>query len=388
MSARLVMIAEGKTKLRVPKESLTAREPATNPVFFNPAARVNRDVSVAITSVLAGSSFCDVLAGTGARGIRIAKEVPRSVQVTLNDFNRFAMTVAKRNGELNRVTDRCSFSHDEANHFLYSRFGRDEKFDFLDLDPFGSPAPFLEAGLAASAHESVVSVTATDTAVLCGVYPSVAFRRYGSTSRRSEFEHETAIRILLYFCCRVAAAGDIGIEPIACHSTRHYLRVYLQTHRSAASADRSVKQVGYVAECRTCGECTASEAPLTKCRECGERVQAAGPIWTGRLTDGRIVERAKHFADRMSFTEAAAILQALVGVDRYPPYSYDLERICSRLKISSVSQQRVSERLSSEGFVSMKQPFEKSGLKTKASYAETAEIVKETSSSSPQTHQI
>lgn len=388
MSARLVMIAEGKTKLRVPKESLTAREPATNPVFFNPAARVNRDVSVAITSVLAGSSFCDVLAGTGARGIRIAKEVPRSVQVTLNDFNRFAMTVAKRNGELNRVTDRCSFSHDEANHFLYSRFGRDEKFDFLDLDPFGSPAPFLEAGLAASAHESVVSVTATDTAVLCGVYPSVAFRRYGSTSRRSDFEHETAIRILLYFCCRVAAAGDIGIEPIACHSTRHYLRVYLQTHRSAVSADRSVKQVGYAAECRTCGECTASEAPLTKCRECGERVQVAGPIWTGRLTDGRIVERAKHFADRMSFTEAAAILQALVGVDRYPPYSYDLERICSRLKISSVSQQRVSERLSSEGFVSMKQPFEKSGLKTKASYAETAEIVKEASSSSPQTHQI
>ncbi|MBI3116294.1 MAG: hypothetical protein HYZ12_03035, partial [Thaumarchaeota archaeon] len=136
------------------------------------------------------------------------------------------------------------------------------------------------------------------------------------------------------------------------------------------------------------GECTASEAPPAKCRECGERVQAAGPIWTGRLADGRILERAKHFADRMSFTEAAPILQALVGVDRYPPYSYDLERICSRLKVSSVSHQRVSERLSSEGFDSMKQPFEKSGLKTKASYAEAAEIVKETSSSSPQTHQI
>ncbi len=388
MSARLVVITEGKTKLRVPKESLIKREPPTNPVFFNPAARVNRDVSVAITSALAGSSFCDVLAATGARGIRIAKEVPRSVQVTLNDFNRFAVSVAKRNAEINRVTDRCSLSHDEANHFLYSRFGRDEKFDLLDLDPFGSPAPFLEAVLGASAHESVVSVTATDTAVLCGVHPRVALRRYGTTSRRSDFEHETAIRTLLYFCCRVAAASDIGIEPIACHSTRHYLRVYLQTHRSAASADRSVEQVGYVAECRTCGESAASELPLTKCKGCGEKVQSAGPLWTGRLTDSRILERAKHFADRMRFTEAAAVLQAQVGVDRYPPYSYDLERICSRLKISSVQQQRVFERLSSEGYLSMKQPFEKSGLKTKASHAEVARIVKEASSSSPDTHQV
>lgn len=386
MPSSLITITEGNTQLRVPKESLSKREPDTSPVFFNPAGKVNRDISVAITSVLSGASFCDVLAGTGARGVRIAKEVPRSLLVTLNDFNKLSLAIAKRNAKVNRVTDKCNFSHDEANHFLYSRFGRDEKFDLLDVDPFGSPAPFLQAAFAASSHESVISVTATDAAVLCGVYPRVALRRYGSISRRSDFEHETAIRILMYFCFRVAALNDIGIEPIACHSTRHYLRVYVRTLRSATSADRAVKHVGYVASCQGCGEGMFSESPPTRCGECGEKVLAAGPLWTGPLTDNRILERARRFADRKGFTEATAIIQALGGVDRYPPYSYDLERICSRLKISSVSQDRVVESLSSEGYTSMKQPFEKNGMKTKAGHAEVTDIVKKVSSSASQTH--
>lgn len=386
MPPPLVTITEGDTQLRVPKESLTKREPDTSPVFFNPAAKVNRDISVAMTSVLSGSSFCDVLAGTGARGIRIAREVPRGVLVTLNDFNESSLAIAERNAKLNRVGDRCSFSHDEANHFLYSRFGRDEKFDLLDVDPFGSPGPFLQGAFAASSHQSVISVTATDAAVLCGVYPRVALRRYGSISRRSDFEHETAIRILLYFCFRVAALNDIGIEPIACHSTRHYLRVYVRTLRSATSADRAVKHVGYVANCQGCGEDAFSHSPPTRCGECGEKVLAAGPLWTGPLTDYRVLEQARRFAETKGFTEATAILQALGGVDRYPPFSYDLERICSRLKISSVSHDRVVECLSSEGYSSMKQPFEKNGMKTKASHAQVTEVVKKVSSSAPQTH--
>ncbi|MDQ3718188.1 MAG: tRNA (guanine-N1)-methyltransferase, partial [Thermoproteota archaeon] len=44
--AEFVKTVEGKTTLVVPKSSLTAKVPSKTPVFFNPAAKLNRDFSV------------------------------------------------------------------------------------------------------------------------------------------------------------------------------------------------------------------------------------------------------------------------------------------------------------------------------------------------------
>jgi len=87
---RLVEHVEGRTRLIVPAVSLEADPPPTSPVFFNPAASLNRDVSVCVTSAAGGSSFCDSMAGVGARGIRVANEVGVIERVTLVDFDREA----------------------------------------------------------------------------------------------------------------------------------------------------------------------------------------------------------------------------------------------------------------------------------------------------------
>ncbi len=39
-------IIEGKTKILVPKKSITEKVPPKKPVFFNPKAKLNRDFSV------------------------------------------------------------------------------------------------------------------------------------------------------------------------------------------------------------------------------------------------------------------------------------------------------------------------------------------------------
>ncbi|CAN0386038.1 unnamed protein product, partial [Ectocarpus sp. 8 AP-2014] len=41
-------------------------------------------------------------------------------------------------------------------------------WDFVDVDPFGSCLPFLEAAVGAVADGGVLAVAATDLAVLCG----------------------------------------------------------------------------------------------------------------------------------------------------------------------------------------------------------------------------
>jgi tRNA (guanine26-N2/guanine27-N2)-dimethyltransferase len=375
VSLKLIQIVEGETKFYVPASSLIKKEPDTYPVFFNPAAKINRDISIALTRVIGGRTYCDALAGLGARGIRISNEASSNMEVSLNDFNSNAISLAKKNAKINSVIQRCRITQEEANQFLYSRFGRDEKFDFIDIDPFGTPVPYLQAAIVATSDGGVISVTATDTAVLCGVYPLVSLRRYGSVSARSDFRHETAIRILLNFCARTAAMSDAGIEAIAAHSTRHYIRIYIRIRRSAQNANNSIKSFGYVTHCSICSENSVSTIFKERCNRCGSKVGSAGPLWTGAITDQSLILRAKDICDKMNFKEGAGLLASLNGVNEHYPFSYSLEEICSRLKLPSVSFEIVKDRLSSLGFMCMKQPFEKSGIKTNASYDDLMAVV-------------
>ncbi len=321
MLPSLELIKEGRTELYVPAQSLTGRSPATHPVFFNPAAKTNRDVSVAVAAVTRPRSYLDVLAGVGARGIRIAKESSNRTHVTLADFSTPSLSVARRNIRRNRLQERCTAVHEEANRYLTSRFEKQEKFEAIDLDPFGTPAPYLLAVTMAAADRGVVSLTATDAAVLCGVYPEVAVRRYGALAVRSDFVHETGLRILLGFAARMGGINDIGIEPLAAHSTLHYLRVFLRVRRGAARADESVGRLGYVTQCNGCGARSSGASSLQRCPNCATRVRSAGPLWTGAVADETLVGAAVAFAEKAGWKDAALTLAPLRGIDRFPPFS-------------------------------------------------------------------
>jgi len=375
MRVSLRRIIEGRTSLYVPKKSLLSLDPPTTPIFFNPAARVNRDLSVAITEVTKGDTFCDSLAGIGSRGVRIANELPRRIRVTLVDFNERALRTARKNAGANGVEGMCEFVKSETSAFLFSRFRRDSKFDFVDLDPFGTPVPYLQGGFNAASSGGVLSVTATDTAVLCGVRPEVTFRRYLSIPLKNEFKHETAIRILVNACRRIAGMNDIGVEALAAHSTRHYIRVYLRVRAGATEADSSAKFEGFVTSCRRCGHRVSTREPIAKCQRCSARVVSAGPLWVGPLADQSIISAAAEVCKRERFVEGLRALNGLIGVNELPPYGYSLEEVCSTLKVPGVSLRGVTQRLASAGYKVLKQPFEKTGLKTDADYSAVADAV-------------
>lgn len=372
---KLAWSIEGSTKLCVPSASLSSKEPSTFPAFFNPAARLNRDVSVALARTTRPATFLDALAGVGARGVRVAREVPRT-EVTLVEFNRTSLEIARRNVKANRVGGRCELVHEEANAYLHSRFGRLERFDAVDIDPFGTPAPYSQGAMSAAADGALVSVTATDTATLCGVYPSVALRRYGMRLVKTEYQHEAAVRGLLGFFARQGGLVDTGIRPVAAHTTLHYLRVYFRVLRGAVESDRCLKELGFVSACGSCHEVTVTREWGTSCVKCGARARCTGPLWTGSLTEPETVKGAEKECERAGWTEAAGALEALDGVDTFPPFSYSLEAITSREKVSSVKLRSVFEALSAMGRSAMRQPFG-SGLKTNASYREVLSAVRE-----------
>lgn len=367
---------EGTTRLLVPSVSLTRVPPPTAPVFFNPVASLNRDVSVAITAASGGSTFCDSMAGVGARGVRVANEVGRIEKVTLVEFNAAALGAAKESAALNRVAGKCEFSDSETTAYLSSRFRGDEKFDCVDVDPFGTPVRQLQAGLGATAGGGILSVTATDTAVLCGVYHRVSERRYGALPLHNHFSHETGIRLLAGVLARTGAQVDVGIEPVFAHSTRHYIRLYVKVAPGASSADETLERLGFVSWCPHCGHTASLDEVQKSCPDCGKKARGAGPIWLRGLTAPKLLRGARESAARLNLPRAAELVGSLEGIDEFPPWSFSIEEASSSLKVATVPEALACQALAEAGWKAMRTPFEKTGVKTDAPYKEFLSAVK------------
>ena len=229
----------------------------------------------------------------------------------------------------------------------------------------------------ATADEGVLSVTATDTAVLCGVYPKVAKRRYGATPLNNHFGHETAVRLLAGAVARTAASLDTGAAPVAAHSTRHYVRVYFSIRVGAAKADASLANIGHLSWCQWCGDTRAPAEPTPICQMCGKKARVAGPLWVGPLTDPALLRRARRSAEEKGLGRASETLAGLQGVDDFPPWSFSVDEICSGLGMATASESQIFRNLKEGGHLAMRTPFEKAGLKTRASYADVRRAVED-----------
>src|SRR5438093_713664 len=108
-------------------------------------------------------SVLDGLAATGAWGIRMALET-RADRVTFNDWSPEAIPLIRENVRRNGL------AADVHRSDLRSSV-REGRYDFVDVDPFGPPTPFLSSAFEGVKGSAGFGITATDTAVLCGTYP-------------------------------------------------------------------------------------------------------------------------------------------------------------------------------------------------------------------------
>ena len=70
------------------------------------------------------------------------------------------------------------------------------KPNVIDVDPFGSPAAFVDRAVQSVAEGGMLLITATDLAVLCGQVPEKSYALYGSFSIKAPFMHENALRLV------------------------------------------------------------------------------------------------------------------------------------------------------------------------------------------------
>jgi len=181
----------------------------------------------------------------------------------------------------------CRASCSNANVLMHERH-----FETVDLDPFGSPAPFM--GSASRSALSYLFVTATDTAPLCGAHLSSGIRKYLARPVKTDYHREMGARILLGLAARELARLDKGTEPLLTHVTDHYVRTYLRVIKGAEAADRSLQSLGYLEHCNSCGsfETLRLLHPVGICRHCRSRTALAGPLWLGKIQDPDVIASA------------------------------------------------------------------------------------------------
>ncbi|MDQ3853555.1 MAG: tRNA (guanine(10)-N(2))-dimethyltransferase [Thermoproteota archaeon] len=375
--AEFVRTVEGRTILMVPKSSLTAKVPSKMPAFFNPAAKLNRDLSILAYSAFVTSSgkktFADSFAGIGARALRVAVEVPEVEQVYCNDINSVAIEAAKEAAALNSVTGRCHFSIEEVCKFLLKGDKEGDRYSIVDLDPFGTPARHVDCVLRSVLDGGLVSITATDTAVLWGIYPKVCLRRYYGRPLNNSYGNETAIRLLLSLTALTASRLELAIKPVFVHAMKHYLRVYAKVSVSSSQANEVYNSIGYVMHCFQCGHrFNTKEYGKGKCELCNTGLAVAGQLWTGSLYDKEFVEKMlEQDPDR----QCKKVLEAAVEEASEIPYYFRADEISSKLKSNTHSVQRIIEKLHAAGFVASKTALNTGAFKTDARINSILDVV-------------
>lgn len=351
-------LVEGRTRLLVPHGN---REPGPGSrgagVFFHPGRAFGRDVSVLYLAAVArpGLRALDGLTGSGALAARWRTEVRGGHRLTANDRDVRAVAVARRNLPSDvRVTQRP----------LAELLG-EEAFDLVDLDPFGSPVPFLDAACRALAGGGHLLVTATDTMALAGVQAALCRRRYAAWPMPGELQHEIGLRILVGAVASAAARRGLTARPGFVYARGHWYGAGCAIAPGAPAGD----QLGFARRCAACWtrEVLAGPDRPLRCGRCGAVAGAAGPLWAGPLWDRGLVERM--LADPRPLAAAAEVGRALRGwleEAAGPPLFYDVHAAAARLGASAPRLDRLLERLRSSGFQAARTHFARSGVRTDA----------------------
>ncbi len=333
-------------------------------VFYNPRMEMNRDISVACVACLpAVKTYVDAMAASGIRGIRVKKEVPREVDVTVNDWDAGAFGLIGQNAALNDVA--VNVSNRGANTLLSCT-----QFDYVDLDPFGTPAPYIDSTCRAA--KVAMAVTATDTAPLCGAHMRAGMRRYAARPVKTEYYHEVGLRILLGKVVREQAKYDKAVRPLLCHATEHYVRLYLEVQHGVTFADQMVDRLGFLVHCFKCHSHSflyglVVNAPET-CPVCGGKVQIGGPMWLGATKDDGFVECVIDTIEAGPFGKKERALRMLrvIREEIDVPMYYDHHIICRDLKATPTAIGVLIDALRAQGFRASRTHYSGVGFKTDA----------------------
>ena len=262
-------------------------------VFYNPVMKSNRDLSIALLLALDKQKLKIALplCGSGIRAYRFLSELPSEMIETLfvNDVRKGFPTEFQKGlgrNNLGPLSSQVEMFSQDANQFLLGQMG----FDYIDIDPFGSPNPFLSAAVARINRGGVLAVTATDTGALAGRYIKAGLRKYWARGLRCSLKHELGLRILIRKVQLQGVQFGKALIPILSYHKNHYYRVFFVSSNGKQRCDEILKQHQYVLYDPKTLTRKVSPYNVWEGKSPGS-YQIAGPLWAGDLHDASLVTK-------------------------------------------------------------------------------------------------
>lgn len=364
---RYKTVREGSVIIRIPE----ARIPEEGEVFYNPEMVFDRNISVAVAAV--AERFieipknkiraCDLLAATGVRALRYAREA--GLRVTANDASKKAVALIKENARQNKI--KIKITNLNANVLLT------QHFDLIDIDPFGSPINFVDSAVNSFSFRGLLACTATDLGPLVGSYQEVCLRRYGLRSMFTDYNRELGVRILITAIMRRFFQREKTFVPLLTYARRHYFRVFGLVRYGNKNVNRALRDFGYVSHCFSCG--WRSLGLYQKCGDCKNKTEFCGELCLGDIQNAQFCEAVAKELWRRGWGQEAHLVKSVH--DEVPfPFYYDIHDISKRLQVSPPSLARVTKMLSEKGYSCSRTHFSGTGIKTNAGFADVVKALK------------
>ncbi|KAI9771011.1 MAG: RNA methyltransferase tRNA(m5U54)methyltransferase [Candelina submexicana] len=318
-------------------------------------------------------SILDALSATGLRALRYAQEIPFVTLVTANDLLPTATASIKLNVQHNHLEGKIVPITGNALAHMYSvldgsslprpaQQGLRGKYDVIDLDPYGSAAPFLDAAVQALNNGGLLCVTCTDAGVFASSgYPEKTYALYGGLPIKGPQSHEGGLRLILHAISTSAARYGIAIEPLLSLSIDFYARLFVRARKSAAEVKFLAGKTMVVYNCdQGCGAWSTqllarnreekdkvggtfskhglAQAPSAgeRCEHCGFKTHLAGPMYAGPLHSPSFIQRILDLLpqlDKETYTTTSRIEGMLVTAleetltPRMPPSVGEMDQV-------------------------------------------------------------
>jgi tRNA (guanine26-N2/guanine27-N2)-dimethyltransferase len=301
----------------------------------------------------------EMLAATGVRGLRLAKETGRFAGFDLTEAHPLAAQVLAENVRSLGMPGIHALGGD-------ARAGAaGAPYDYVDLDPYGTPLPFLPTALASVRSGGLLAVTATDLMVLAGAQPAACLRLYGARPVRGWLGPEGGLRILLAAIARMAEAQGRRVRPVLAYVLGHHVRAYAELDAGAPPDPLPVSEV------------LGEDPALPALGGPGPY----GPLWTGPLADPEFVRRLDVPPSAARPVDLARLLDRFreeSGAD--VPFAYEPNRLAAHLGLAHPpAVASLLEGLRKRGFAAGRCHLTNSAFRTRAPRAVVEEVARSAS---------
>ena len=344
----MAIITEGKAKINVTLQKIVSKD---MPVFYNPVMESNRTISIILLNCVDKKEMWIglPLEASGIRGIRFLKELEKGKikNINFNDYDKDAVKSIKDNLKLNKIklSSKIKISCEEANIFLLNSSG----FDYIDIDPFGTPNPFLDSAVKRISRKGVIAVTATDTSALCGTYKDACLRKYWAIPLRNEIMHEIGLRILIRKCQLIGAQFEKALIPIFSYSKEHYMRVFFLCEKGKKFVDGVLGQ--------------------------HKMFNSAGPLWLGKLWESALAEKMfDYFKKELNNTkkisskekETLRLLEKIRDESRINSTGfYHIPSLTKKYKFKDTPKQaEIIDKIRKEGYLASETHFKENSIRS------------------------